>query len=338
MIEKVSELKKGDPFRDWLVTHSSNKIKNKDCDVEVFRVYPTAHTVCLYKFKGENFGFVAKFFGEPSREVSNHYNPKKTMLREFNALKHLENKGLCKGQLKAIRPIAMKEDYSHVLLTEYIEGKTLEKYFLKMVRETNKKNKEKFLDKLTMVSKFLKNFHESTKSETLSMDEEFKHMEKILYKIKDRSIISENRFNKMFSLVQRWKKVPHINDFDPCSIHMDATMPHYVMHGEDELTAIDFENIWHDSHPVHDLGVLSAEIKHNVFLRNVDWLNADDFINHLVHEYSQDPEKSEKIKKVLPFFVAHGLSRIIRLDWNPEYRRFLSKEIVRELEKVEALE
>jgi hypothetical protein len=70
---RVSILKPGTVFRDWLLDVIGDRIQNKYCNVVVYKIRDGSHTVCRYHFKGEGYSVVAKFYAEPTGWLR-HYN------------------------------------------------------------------------------------------------------------------------------------------------------------------------------------------------------------------------------------------------------------------------
>lgn len=85
----VKTLKPGDYFRDWLIYILGDRIRNKRCEVRVYKIGPASHTVCRYEFLGENYSVVAKFYSEPTGWKKD-YEPVRAMKREFETLKKVE--------------------------------------------------------------------------------------------------------------------------------------------------------------------------------------------------------------------------------------------------------
>ena len=83
---RISILKPGSVFRDWLLDVLGDRIHNKDCDVVVYEIKGASHTVCRYHFKGEGYSVVAKFYAEPTGWLR-HYDAVESMEREFRTLK-----------------------------------------------------------------------------------------------------------------------------------------------------------------------------------------------------------------------------------------------------------
>ena len=83
---KVGILKPGTVFRDWLLDVIGERIQNKDCNVVVYKIRDGSHTVCRYRFKGEGYSVVAKFYAEPTGWLR-HYDAVESMEREFRTLK-----------------------------------------------------------------------------------------------------------------------------------------------------------------------------------------------------------------------------------------------------------
>ena len=64
--ERVNLLRRGDPFRDWLVKNLGERIQEDRCDVVVFKLSTSSHAVCRYELRGEDFSVVSKFYAGPT--------------------------------------------------------------------------------------------------------------------------------------------------------------------------------------------------------------------------------------------------------------------------------
>ena len=51
--QRVDTLHPGNAFREWLIDVLNDRIRNKRCDVAVYKLGPASHTVCRYEFQGE---------------------------------------------------------------------------------------------------------------------------------------------------------------------------------------------------------------------------------------------------------------------------------------------
>ena len=116
--QRVDTLRQGNVFREWLIDVLNDRIRNKRCDVAVYKLVPASHIVCRYEFLGENYSVVAKFFSEPTG-WKRDYDPARSMNREFKKLKKLER------IINVPRAIATREDFHCVLVTEHVRGKPL---------------------------------------------------------------------------------------------------------------------------------------------------------------------------------------------------------------------
>jgi hypothetical protein len=61
---RVDTLSPGNVFREWLIDVLNDRIRNKRCDVAVYKLGPASHTVCRYEFLGEDYSVVAKYYSE----------------------------------------------------------------------------------------------------------------------------------------------------------------------------------------------------------------------------------------------------------------------------------
>jgi len=296
----VSTLKPGDIFRDWLIRVLGDKIRNKECDVEVYKIEPASHIVCRYEFVGENYGVIAKFYAEPTGSIKS-YRPAESMEIEFNRLKKLEK------IIDVPKPVAMREDFSCVLVTEYVYGKTLYSYM---------EAESELYDKLAAVAQLLRRLHENTKSEYRKQDE-FAHFHKILDQLR---LDRENRI-VYDRLLGDWWYSTLLDTPYGCMIHNDANPVNYVFSGN-KVYALDFESSWEHANPVHDLGIIAAELKYFFAIHKNDAGRAEPYINHLLLHYSQDKSELYRIIKALPFFMALGTIRIAKLDTGKDHSTY----------------
>jgi hypothetical protein len=91
---------------------------------------------------------VAKFYAEPTGWKKD-YDPARTMEREFEPLKNVEQ------IIDVPRPIAVRKDFSCVLVTEHVSGKC----FFQFMKTDNG-----IYDKLMAVAHTLRKLHDGTKT------------------------------------------------------------------------------------------------------------------------------------------------------------------------------
>ena len=302
----VSTLRPGDLFRDWLVYVLRDRIANKKCNVRVFKIRPASHTVCRFEFKGEGFSVVAKFYAEPIGWKRN-YDPIKAMEREFHILKKVEQ------IIDVPRPIAIRSDFSCVLITEHIPGNNLHKFM---------KTENGLYDRLIAVAQILRKLHDNTKSNYHKQDE-FAHFHKILDQLKlDRNVRLE--FDQ---LLGDWWHSGTLDQSYGCRIHNDANPENYLFMG-DRVYAIDFESSWDHASFVHDLGVIAAELKHYFAFHKNDGQMAEPYIGHFLWHYSRNEQEFRKITDALPFFMALGFLRMVRLGVAPDHSGYIFQEAI----------
>jgi tRNA A-37 threonylcarbamoyl transferase component Bud32 len=298
---RVGLLGSGDAFRDWLSDVMADRLRDRYCNVRVYRIEPASHVVCRYEFAGEGFSVVAKFFGEPTGAQS-RYNAENAMRNEYYRLKRAAE------WIRVPRPLAMRSDFHAVLVTDYISGVSL--------HDVLKKERHLF-SHLTDVAHLLKELHDKTRR-YCNREREFAYFHRLL----DQNGFSRSRRERFDRLLGRWWYGPEIDRRDGCMIHGDATPANYIF-GRDGVHAIDFESSWRHAHPMHDLGVLAAEIK--AFFRSAlgDGERAEPYIGHLLWEYSSGEGDFYRNCAVLPFFMALGYMRIARLPWRGAEHEYL---------------
>ncbi len=109
-------------------------------------------------------------------------------------------------------------------------------------------------------------------------------------------------------------------------IHHDANPFNYVFSG-DKVYALDFESARLHANPVHDLGVMAAELKHYFEFEKHNRDKAEQYIGHFLWHYSkEDLSEFKRITSALPFFMSLGLLRMNRLRMNSDHRDFVLRE------------
>ncbi|APH39726.1 phosphotransferase [Methanohalophilus halophilus] len=298
----VKKLKPGDPFRDWLVYMLKDRIQNKKCVVRVFQ-FSGSHMVRRYEFEGEGFSVMAKFFNRPMGLIKK-YDPDKAMVNEYKKLKRI------KHIIDISRPIAINRNFDCVLVTEYVSGRPLYWYF---------HHENHLYDSLTAVAHLLRKLHDNTKT-YYDREREFRMLKKNLDHLGlDRS--TRKRYKK---LLDSWWDSPFLDFGYGCMIHHDATPANYLIH-RGRSYAIDFELSVRHGNPVHDLGILSAELKNYFALKGNDQ-QAEPYIGHFLWNYSKNKKEFDQITRILPFYMSYGLLRIARGNMHHGHKDYLLKE------------
>jgi tRNA A-37 threonylcarbamoyl transferase component Bud32 len=299
----VNTITRGHKFRDWLVEVLDDRVQNKECAVNVYKINISSHTVCRYEFVDEGFSVVAKFLGEPKGETR-EYNPCDVMENEFENLKKVNE------IINTSKPIARNKDFNCVIVIEYVSGKSLMWYM----------EHEKHLDRrLSEIAGLLRKLHDNTKINFYDKKKEFDDFRWNL----DFLHLDTHTRNKFDELLGKWWNSPQVNEICSYFIHRDVTPLNYIFQN-DKVYAIDFESSGYRNR-IHDLGVLCAEIKNHFALKG-SGQRAEPYIRHFLWEYSKDEEEFYKITVTLPFYMAYGWLRIARLGWHPDYYNYLLRE------------
>jgi aminoglycoside phosphotransferase (APT) family kinase protein len=269
--------------------------------------------VCRYDFKGEKLSVVSKFYAEP-RGGKRNYNAKHAMDGEFDKL--------CKFEkiIDISRPLAKSSKFSCALITEYIRGESLGKYI----------NSENGLyDRLTAVAILLRRLHDYTAAD-YRKDREFDHFRKVL----TQADIHGRLHRKYEHLLVDWWHSSRLDRGRGCMIHNDAHPANYIFH-HGKVYAIDFESSWNHANPIHDLGILSAELKKYFGWNKRGAERAEPYIGHLLWQYSHNENEFHGITQALPFFMSYGLLRMARWKEDSPERQFVLKEAISCLKAIE---
>nr|WP_321496597.1 phosphotransferase [uncultured Methanolobus sp.] len=306
MKKYVNTLYPGDSFRDWLVWILGDRIHNKNCAVDVFRYSPSSHTVCRYKFRDEHYSVIAKFFGEPCGKMK-RYNAYEAMTNEFNNLKRVEQ------FINVARPITISSDMNHVLVTEYISGKSLFTYM---------ESERHLYDRLTSVAYMLRRLHDNTDG-YYNKEREFANFHHVLDQLRlDHS--TRQYFNE---LLGKWWHSSLIDRYSGCMVHRDATPCNYIFRNGVPY-ALDFESSWENGNAVRDLGIMCSELKNYFELNKGSGNNAEPYIGHFLWHYSRSEEDFRYVTRTLPFFMSLGLLRSARLHRHYPHYNYLLKEAI----------
>jgi thiamine kinase-like enzyme len=88
------------------------------------------------------------------------------------------------------------------------------------------------------------------------------------------------------------------------AIHNDVHLGNYIFN-HDKVYVLDFESSWDDANPVHDLGIVAAELKHYFARKKKDGLKAEHYIGHFLWHYSKGDESYfHEVTRVLPVFMS----------------------------------
>lgn len=299
----VDTLKPGNYFRGWLVHNVKERLHNKNCKVRVYKI-PASHTVCRYEFEGEGFSVVAKFYAEPIGGNRN-YNASRAMDKEFKKLQKVEE------IINISRPIAKRKKFNCALVTEYVDGNPLNRYI---------KKEYGLYDRLTSVAHLLRKLHDNTTTE-YRKDKEFARFHRVL----DQTGIYGNARKKYNNMLGDWWYCSRLDRGNGCMIHNDAHPANYVFHHE-RAYALDFESSWEHAHPVHDLGIMAAELKKFFGWNKRGVERAEPYIGHFLWHYARGENEFHEITRALPFFMAEGLLRMARWKGESEEKNYVMRE------------
>ncbi|MDG6257571.1 MAG: hypothetical protein QCH35_08240 [Methanomicrobiaceae archaeon] len=304
--KEVGVLREGDVFRDWLINKIGGRIGNTRCKVIVSLLKPASHTVCKYRFVGEEYAVVAKFFAEPTGQET-HYDARKAMNNEYRILKKVAK------VIPVAYPIACNADFHCVLVTEYINGRPL----LHSLRRERRPFR-----RIATVAHMHKRLHSHTDG-GYDKTRVFSTFHNVLGKVH----LSGTERRHFDDLLGEWWHSGRLERGHGCMIHRDATLANYIFTNHHAF-AVDFESAWEYAHPVHDAGIFCAELRHYFALRNQDAALAEPYIGHYLSQYCRDGNEFGYVTDVLPFFMSLGYLRIARLDMPDQYRNYLIREAV----------
>jgi hypothetical protein len=280
----------GDPFRDWLVGVAGERIRDRTCCIRATPIRPASHTVCRYAFEGEHYAVVGKFFGEPTGAIL-EYDAAGAMENEYGILRRVA------GIIPTSRPLARRRSFNCVLVSEYIPGRRLAGLL----------GGEGLGDRLAGVARLHRRLHDHTPG-GYRKEREFATFHRVL----DQGGLDRKAREEFNRLLGRWWYSPLLDRRSGCTIHRDATPANYLIH-DGRVYALDFESAWSDAHPVHDAGIFCAELKHHFASTRRDGELAEPYIGRYLREYCRNEDDFQEVTGVLPFFMALGYMRMVRV-------------------------
>ncbi len=310
--EYVRTVKPGNDFRDWLIEVLGDRIRNKNCEVRIFKLSHASHRVCRYEFKGEGFSVVAKFFAIPTGMIKK-YDSYYLMKKEYEYLEK------ARKIIDVPKPVAINKGFCCVLVSKYVPGRPLFWYF------KHRKEPEK---KLELVADMLRKLHENTQT-YYDKENEFSKFNYVLDHLK----IRRHEKEKYEYLLGKWWHSSLLDRKNGCMVHNDSTPANYIFHRERPYL-LDFELASRHGHFACDLGILCAELKY-YFARKGSDQKAEPYIRHFLRHYSRDEKEFHEITRVIPFYMAYGLLRIAILKCNAKHRNYLLTEAKNCLKTIE---
>lgn len=307
----IRTVKPGDKFRDWLIEVLADRIRDKDCEVRVFKLSHASHRVCKYEFKGEELSVIAKFFAIPTGRIKK-YDSYGLMKKEYaNLIK-------ARKVIDAPEPIAINKDFNCALVSKYVPGRPLFWYF---------KHRRDLKEKLELIADLLRKLHDNTQT-YYSKEEEFSKFCDILNHLK----ISRHLKGEYKHLLGKWQRSSLLDINKGCMIHNDSTPVNYVFHrGKPFL--LDFELASRHGHFACDLGILCAELKY-YFTQKGSSRDAEPYINHFLKHYSKNEEELHRITRVIPFYMAYGMLRIAIFKSDSSHNDYTLKKAKKCLEMI----
>lgn len=308
----VDTLGPGNAFREWLVAVLGERIGNRGGKVNVYKVMPASHTVCRYEFPSSGLSVVAKFYGE-HLSGTRRYDPVQAMENEYYTLKKIE------PLVDIPRPLAMHRDFHAALLTEYIQGKSFYKYL---------KRGDGLYDRLTAIASLQRRLHDQTRCE-YRKEKVFAGFHKNL----DQLHLDNAARAKFNGLLGEWWHSPFLNRSHGCRVHGDANPMNYLF-SQSKVYMLDLESSKEHVNPVHDLGIVAAELKFYFAFHRGGGRNAEPYIGHYLWRYARNEPEFYAITRVLPFFMSQGLLRMAKLGLGPDERAFVFREAEACLESI----
>ena len=311
----VGTLGPGNAFREWLLQVLGERIGDRNSKVNVYRVMPASHTVCRYEFPASGFSVVAKFYGEHlgGTNGTSGYDLVQAMENEFYTLKKIE------PLVDIPRPLAMHRDFHCALLTEYIQGRSFYKYL---------KRDDRLYDRLTAIASLQRRLHDQTRSNYWK-DKVFARFHRDL----DHLHLDNATRTKYNRLLGEWWHSPFLDRSHGCRVHGDANPMNYLF-SQSKVYMLDLESSREHANPLHDLGIVAAELKFYFAFHRGDGRNGRALHRPLSLAIRRNEPEFYAITRALPFFMSQGLLRMARLGLGSDERAFVFREAEACLESI----
>lgn len=326
-MNKLGLLQTDDPLYGWMIHSVFPKIglTEKHPVVTVYRI-SASNDVYLYEVlgKGRDFRIIGKFGNEPF--------PDKRLRRELNNYRIFREMGLNEGLYRTPNVLAYNPSINHVLIIEYIAGRSLSEIIDAAIR-----GKEKELYRaLSELAYFLYLLHSrSLNGSRVNFRGETSYFRDTFNRLKEKTPVSESEEAYFYKLAEKWRNRREMWEVLSSFIHGDCTPSNFIFSDNPHVAVLDLERC-RRSDPAFDTGRVAGELKHSFMHLTGDGERAEPFIKHFYKSYCShysSPGYFSSITWRNPFYQAVTELRIAKNSWLPiEYRHRLIHEAKKCLE------
>jgi len=262
----------------------------------------------VYRETSSQWTVVAKFYA-----IKTGTSAQKHAEQEFEWIQRAQAAGLAKGDVRAIRPLAL---WQGVLFLEYVDGLTLED--IVAVRRSRPGTLSEGLERAAAA---LAKLHAHGVHPDLQPDfpPKIAYTNEVVGDLVKHGVLQDDpgTGDGLIRLINRWATNPLMEDFVPTLNHGDATTTNFVFPWNGGVVIIDWERL-ELADPAADLGRLMAEVDHSIKQHGGSAAEAVPAIQYLVDAYSRalpsgwDPDV---IFERARFYRASSTLRIARNGW-----------------------
>ncbi len=301
----------------------------------LFELTPLDHarSVFLCRDLNSSSRIVCKFFS--ARPNLPAEEPPELLDYEFRALTRVRSAGLRRSPFRVVRPLGKRESLGCLLTEEYVPGRDLDHF---IAEAAHFGGTHVLMEKLELLAALFAHLHRATaRRQPHNFTRTCRDFRALIRSLEAVDGMPLDELSRARHLCDKWENRAEMWSDTSSLIHGDATPTNFIFDPIDGVTAIDFERS-HVGDPVHDVGLLVAELKHHFALRIRQAGAAEPFISRFLSSYNShdSPDAGEfgRLTFRSRFYMAFGELRIARNPWLPNgHRRWLVTEACRCLER-----
>lgn len=310
-MNKLGLLQTNDPLYGWMVSEVFPQMgfREKHPTVTVYSI-PASNCVYLHKVfgQGKTLRLIGKFGTDSTSD--------KMFRKELENYRKLGELDLHNGLYRTMRILAHNSKINHVLVIEYVSGRSLSR----IIEAAVCGNEKGLYHALSELAYFLYLLHSrSNDGSKVNFTREMSYFKATLDQLKGKTPISEGEEAYFNELAERWKNRSEMWEATSSFVHGDCTPSNFVFSKDPRVTALDLERC-RRSDPAFDTGRMAGELKHSFLQLTASGERAESFITHFYKSYCSHydtPEFFSTITKRNPFYQAVTELRIAKNLWLP---------------------
>ncbi|MFX1508202.1 MAG: phosphotransferase, partial [Promethearchaeota archaeon] len=284
--------------------------------IDVYKI-EASHEIYVYETwkKGRVYRVIGKYYGNESNS-ERHFNT------EINHFLDFKRMGLDKGSHRIPRLLGYNQNFNFVVVTEYIQGKSLGSIITDIVQ---KERKTELYQALSEIAYFLYLLHSrSTKKINVNFNIEVSYFYDTIKRLKKTTPFSKKEEDYFHTLIRKWFDRLDMWEQPTVFVHGDCTPGNFIISNNPKLVVLDLERC-RRADPAFDTGRIAGELKHSLMRLTGSNYEAEPFIHYFYESYCNHFKSNRLFREITkrnPFYQAVTELRIAKNKWLPFDYRF----------------